>query len=79
MISRETKLDKFITFLVALPLVALLFVVVYTIEAIVFRLLWNWLIVDIFKLRPISLIESIGLIFLCLLIFGSKNKTEWGK
>ncbi len=34
------------------------------------RLLWNWLMPDIFGLRPISYLQALGLLLLSRLLFG---------
>lgn len=38
--------------------------------------LWNWLMTDLFKLRPISFFEAVGLILLCGILFKSHTSSK---
>lgn len=41
--------------------------------------LWNWLIPSIFNLRSITFWESLGLLLLFKILFGSWGRGGWGK
>jgi hypothetical protein len=77
-IKRESLADKVIAFIAVLPIAILIFFCVYALEALFLKLLWNWLIVDIFKLRAITFLEAFGLCLIGLMFFGGhfKNKSE---
>ena len=37
------------------------------------RLLWNWLLPDVFGLREITYVQAIGMIFLARILFGARG------
>jgi len=74
--NQSRPVHKFMAFLFALPLAAMIFFVIYSLEAIVFKLIWNWVVVDVFKLRPVTFLEAFGLVIISLIIFGGLNKNK---
>jgi len=69
-IRRKTKnSSKIIPLIIALVIViipAMVFLV-----SLIFRLLWNWLMPEIFGLPEITILQSIGLLILGRFLFGS--------
>ncbi len=47
--------------------IVLVFLLVFS---VFIRLLWNWLMPDIFGLRTITYLQALGLLLLCRLLFG---------
>lgn len=44
--------------------------------AAIIRILWNWLMPDIFGLKEISYWQSVGLVILCNLLVSSTHRFE---
>jgi hypothetical protein len=56
--------------------VLFMFVITIVIQSFIFTLFWGWFIVPTFKLLPITLVQSMGIVFLIKTYFVTKNKTD---
>jgi hypothetical protein len=66
--------QDFMEILGTVVFVALIIFLVATLTAVPVMLLWNWLMVMLFRLPSIGLWEALGITLLCELLFKSHNK-----
>lgn len=65
-------LDKMLAYL----LIIIMFAVVAVVLAIPVWLLWNWLMPTIFGVTKITIIQSLGISWLCSLLFGGSSNND---
>lgn len=69
-------MEKFFTLLAAIVLAIALAFVASVLIAFPVKWLWNWLLPEIFGLKPVSALQAWGLVFLLQLMLPGRNRTE---